>query len=70
MLDTQRMNMKRAYIIVSLALFAMLSACGGGDDTSSNCANYSTQAAAQAAYRNGQTQLDGDGDGKACEHLK
>ena len=31
------------------------------------CADFSTQAAAQAAYNQGAKQLDGDGDGKACE---
>ena len=31
------------------------------------CTDFSTQAAAQASYNQGARQLDGDGDGKACE---
>lgn len=38
--------------------------------SSFKCADFSTQAAAQAAYNQGATQLDGDGDGKACEIFK
>jgi len=52
---------------------ALLCACGGGgsDDYSKlTCANFSTQKAAQDAYNKGAKQLDGDGDGIACENLK
>ncbi|MEM6326366.1 MAG: hypothetical protein AAF791_04540 [Bacteroidota bacterium] len=34
------------------------------------CASFATQSQAQAAFVAGQSQLDGDGDGRACEHLR
>ena len=59
--------------LLALSITAALVACGGGgkDDYSKlTCANFSTQAAAQDAYNKGAKQLDGDGDGRACENLK
>jgi hypothetical protein len=52
----------------------LLAACGGGGGDSVSlksavCANYQYQQDAQAAYRAGATQLDGDNDGIACEAL-
>jgi len=37
---------------------------------SGRCADFRTHADAQAAYRAGARQLDGDGDGIACEALQ
>lgn len=71
--------------ILKIGIFAICGAllvgCGGGSDgggggSSSNdyskmtCAQFTTQAAAQAAYNSGAKQLDADKDGKACENLK
>jgi hypothetical protein len=54
------------------------SSSGSGSGSSSNCptktcADFKTQAQAQAAYdsnRKCYKNLDGDGNGKACESLK
>lgn len=60
------------FILTAFAI-STLAACGGGggDDYSKlTCANFGTQAAAQDAYNKGAKQLDGDGDGIACENLR
>lgn len=59
-------------IITFIALTSLLFGCGGGDndDNKFSCSDFSSQAAAQAAYINGATYLDADNDGIACEHLK
>ena len=59
------------------ALFFLLSCDGSNDDGSNicikkNCSDFSSQAAAQAAYNADPDcygNLDGDNDGIACEHL-
>ena len=56
----------------SILASAILVACGGGGGGSHGqaiCANFQYQEDAQDAYRNGEKQLDGDNDGKACESL-
>jgi len=55
----------------TLALTALfLVGCGGGEEVgNATCSDYSSQADAQEDYDDGETQLDGDGDGVACEHL-
>ena len=58
---------------IAIYLTSILTACGGGGDddySKLTCSNFGTQASAQAAYNNGAKQLDGDGDGRACENLK
>lgn len=59
-------------IVLSITLASLLFGCGGGDneDNKFSCADFPSQAAAQAAYINGATYLDADNDGIACEHLK
>lgn len=62
--------------LMSVVLMAALvtAGCGGGDDGGDDvggyrCSDFSTQRAAQEAYRRGATQLDSDRDGIACENL-
>jgi len=46
---------------------------GTGDKKSSGnltCSDFSSQSAAQAAFNSGNSQLDADNDGVACESLK
>lgn len=58
---------------IAICSILILIACGGGGDddySKLSCSDFGTQASAQAAYNNGAKQLDGDGDGRACENLK
>jgi hypothetical protein len=55
----------RPFIAVFVLL--VLSGCGGGSDVT--CSDFKLQQDAQAAYRGGETQLDADNDGIACENL-
>jgi hypothetical protein len=62
--------MKFIVAAAGLALSALLAACGGGgSDKNATCSDFTYQEDAQAALRNGATQLDGDHDGIACENL-
>ena len=67
------MKSKTSIALILRATF--LVACGGSSDESSDdysklrCSDFSSQASAQAAYKNGAQQLDADNDGKACENL-
>jgi hypothetical protein len=62
--------MKFIVAATTLALSVLVSACGGGgSDKDATCSDFSYQEDAQAAFRNGATQLDGDHDGIACENL-
>jgi len=47
-----------------------MAGCGGGDSgKDATCSDFTYQEDAQAALRNGASQLDGDRDGVACESL-
>lgn len=59
----------RVQLIAGLGLLVLISGCGGGNDGGSVCADFKYQEDAQAAFRNGAKQLDGDNDGIACENL-
>lgn len=53
---------------IALLLLAALAACGNIYEDK-RCTDYQYQEDAQAAYGKGATQLDPDGNGKACEEL-
>lgn len=53
---------------IVLLLIATLAACGNIYEDK-RCADYKYQEDAQEAYGKGATQLDADGNGKACEEL-
>jgi hypothetical protein len=58
--------------VLSAVLAGLISGCGGGGgalEDSAQCANFTYQEDAQAAFRAGATQLDADNDGIACESL-
>lgn len=69
---------RRAVSVSALLVLLTVASCGGGGGGSSGgqsatntarCSDFIYQEDAQAAYRAGQTQLDGDNDGIACESL-
>ena len=72
-------NRSRILLPILLTLCILPTACKSdgsvrmpGDDSdggSETCSDFSNQSSAQRAYNNGNKDLDGDGDGKACEHL-
>lgn len=68
------MKLKNALVLLLTTTFIV--ACGGSSDDNIDdyskvtCADFSSQASAQAAYNKGAKQLDADNDGKACENLK
>lgn len=68
-------RLKNNNLLIGICLSVMLSACGGGSEGGGGspqnlvCANFQYQEDAQAAYRSGANQLDGDKDGVACEAL-
>lgn len=53
--------------ITVVAIFGVISGCGGGGDA--KCEDFRTQSEAQSAFNDGEDQLDADNDGLACEHL-
>ena len=52
-----------------LCIVSLMAGCGGGGGSDAVCSNFRYQEDAQAAYAAGARQLDGDGDGVACESL-
>jgi hypothetical protein len=56
--------------LVSASVILLVAGCGGGgSDGGAKCSDFQFQEDAQAAFRNGERQLDGDDDGIACESL-
>jgi hypothetical protein len=70
-MDRQPLFCPRQLVAVwAITAMAVLGACGGGgDDERAQCSDFRYQEDAQAALRGGQSQLDGDRDGTACESL-
>lgn len=62
--------MKHSISFTALAIMTLISGCGGGGGGGrAVCADFKYQEEAQAAFKNGESQLDADNDGIACEHL-
>ncbi|MEM8515481.1 hypothetical protein RCH14_004843, partial [Massilia sp. MP_M2] len=51
--------------VTAVAIFGVISGCGGGSGDA-KCEDFKNQREAQAAFRDGEKQLDADNDGLAC----
>lgn len=66
-----KLKHKFFHTLTRLTTALLMGGCGGGsnDFDDAVCVNFQYQEDAQAAFRGGANQLDGDNDGKACESL-